>query len=57
MQRLNFPGGIILVSHDAKLIQDLDCQIWVCDNKTIKKYDGDFEDYREELIDKFVNTD
>ncbi len=54
---LNFPGGIILVSHDAKLIQDLDCQIWVCDNKTIKKYDGDFEDYREELIDKFVNTD
>jgi ATP-binding cassette subfamily F protein 1 len=54
---INFPGGIILVSHDAKLIQDLDCQLWVCNNKTITRYDGDFEDYREELIDNFTNTD
>jgi ABC-type multidrug transport system ATPase subunit len=26
-----FPGGVVLVSHDARLITSLDCEIWVCE--------------------------
>lgn len=26
-----FPGGVVLVSHDARLISSLDCEIWVCE--------------------------
>ena len=26
-----FKGGIILVSHDARLITAIDCEIWVCE--------------------------
>ena len=25
-----FPGGVVVVSHDARLISSLECEIWVC---------------------------
>ena len=46
----NFKGGVVLVSHDAKLISELECDLYICDNKKITKYDGDFEDYKEKMI-------
>ena len=45
-----FKGGVVLVSHDAKLISELECDLYICDNKKITKYDGDFEDYKEKII-------
>jgi ATP-binding cassette, subfamily F, member 1 len=53
----NFSGGIVLVSHDAKLIRDLDCQIYICDNGGIYKFEGNFNDYHDLVInelEKFV---
>ena len=53
----NFSGGIVLVSHDAKLIRDLDCQIYICDNGGIYKFEGNFDDYHDLVInelEKFV---
>jgi ATP-binding cassette, subfamily F, member 1 len=45
-----FSGGIVLVSHDAKLIRDLDCQIYICENGGLYKFEGDFDDYHDLVI-------
>ena len=50
-----FEGGVVLVSHDARLIERV-CEdptrseVWIVDNGTVTRYEGDFEDYREELL-------
>ncbi|GBG86757.1 hypothetical protein CBR_g42041 [Chara braunii] len=50
-----FTGGVVLVSHDSRLISRV-CEneerseIWVVDNGTVTRYDGSFEDYRTDLI-------
>lgn len=41
---------MILVSHDARLIQETDCQLWVIEDKSISEIDGDFDDYRREVL-------
>ena len=38
------------MSHDARLIQETDCQLWVIENKTINEIDGEFDDYRREVL-------
>lgn len=45
-----FEGGVVIVSHDARLITETDCALWVCGNNTVTAYDGGFEDYRDELL-------
>ncbi|EDO34786.1 predicted protein [Nematostella vectensis] len=47
-----FTGGVILVSHDARLILETECQLWVVENKEINEVEGDFDDYRQEILDK-----
>ena len=44
------PTGVILVSHDARLIQETNCTLWVVENKEINEIDGEFEDYRREVL-------
>ncbi|GAX24078.1 ATP-binding cassette, subfamily F, member 2 [Fistulifera solaris] len=41
-----FQGGMILVSHDMRLISQVANEIWICDNKTITKYDGDIQSFK-----------
>ncbi|KAH9608112.1 hypothetical protein KSS87_018668 [Heliosperma pusillum] len=49
-----FTGGVVLVSHDSRLISRV-CddeersQIWVVDNGTVEFFPGTFEEYKEEL--------
>jgi ATP-binding cassette subfamily F protein 1 len=49
-----FTGGVVLVSHDSRLISRV-CddeersQIWVVDNGQVEPYDGSFEEYKYEL--------
>ncbi|XP_064395208.1 ATP-binding cassette sub-family F member 1-like [Halichondria panicea] len=45
-----FTGGVILVSHDARLIQETSCQLWVIEEATINEIDGDFDDYKKEVL-------
>ena len=42
--------GVILVSHDARLIQETDCQLWVIENRSVSEIDGEFDDYRREVL-------
>jgi ATP-binding cassette, subfamily F, member 1 len=52
-----FSGGVVLVSHDSRLISRV-CEdekmseIWVVEDGTVNKYDGTFEDYKDELMEE-----
>jgi len=46
-----FKGGVIIVSHDERLIRDTGCQLSVIEDQTISQIDGDFDDYRHELLE------
>lgn len=45
----NFGGGMMLVSHDFRLISQVTDEIWVCANGTATKWDGDIFSYKEHL--------
>lgn len=45
-----FAGGVIIVTHDERLIRDTNCQLWVIENRGIAEIDGDFDDYRQEIL-------
>lgn len=54
-----FPGGMILVSHDFRLVSQVAEEVWVCDNQGILKWDGDIFSFKEHLrkqIDKDVKS-
>ena len=42
-----FKGGVILVSHDERLIRMICKELWVCGNGTVKSVDGGFDEYRK----------
>lgn len=46
-----FDGGMILVSHDFRLLSQVAEEIWVCDNKTVKpwKNAGGINSYKKSL--------
>jgi len=41
-----FKGGMVLVSHDMRLISQVAKEIWICDNKKIEKYKGDIQSFK-----------
>ena len=45
-------GGVIIVSHDERLIRETNCQLWVIEDQSIEEIDGDFDDYRKEVLDE-----
>ena len=47
-----FKGGVIIVSHDERLIRETNCQLRVIEDQTIKEIEGDFDDYRRELLEQ-----
>lgn len=44
-----FEGGMILVSHDFRLISQVTEEIWLCEKETITKWDGDILSYKKRL--------
>lgn len=44
-----YSGGLVLVSHDMRLISQVANEIWICDNKTIEKYRGDIMNFKMDL--------
>jgi ATP-binding cassette subfamily F protein 2 len=45
----NFTGGLVLVSHDFRLISQVAKEIWVVDNHTVSVWKGDIRSYKEHL--------
>merc|ERR1712139_103308 len=44
-----FSGGLVLVSHDFRLIGQVAKEIWVCDQKKVQPWDGDIQSYKKKL--------
>ena len=44
-----FEGGLVLVSHDMRLISQVAKEIWICDNKTVSKYKGDIQNFKMDM--------
>lgn len=50
----DFEGGMMLVSHDFRLINQVAEEIWVCENQTVSKWKGDIISYKTELKKKVM---
>jgi len=48
----NWAGGVICVTHDERLIRETECELYIIENQVINRMDGDFEDYRKELLEE-----
>ena len=44
--------GVIIVSHDSRLITETNCQLWVVEDQSIEEVDGDFLDYKQEVLEE-----
>ena len=45
-----FPGAVIMVSHDRYLIEACADRLWVVADHTVTPYDGDLDDYRRAVL-------
>jgi ATP-binding cassette, subfamily F, member 3 len=45
-----FPGAVIMVSHDRYLIEACADRLWVVADRAVKNFDGDLDDYRRLVL-------
>lgn len=48
-----FRGGVILVSHDERFIRLVCQELWVCENGSVTRIEGGFDEYRDILQEQF----
>jgi len=49
-----FEGGVVLVSHDFRLIDQVADEIWICEKQTVTKWEGDIISYKDHLKAKVM---
>lgn len=52
----NYSGGMVLVSHDMRLISQVAKEIWLVDNKTVSKFVGDINDFKRHLREQIKQS-
>jgi len=52
----DFGGGVLMVTHDERLIRATNCQLWIVEDQNIYEIEGDFDTYRREILDKLGET-
>ena len=45
----NFSGGLVLVSHDFRLIGKVANEVWLCEHKKVDVWKGDIMEYKKKL--------
>merc|ERR1719336_358468 len=50
----NFEGGLVLVSHDFRLINQVADKIWICEKETVTEWNGDIGAYKDHLKAKVM---
>jgi len=45
----HFEGGMVLVSHDFRLIRQVAKEIWMCDKKNVRPFKGDIQQYKQAI--------
>ncbi|KAJ7995127.1 hypothetical protein DPEC_G00241340 [Dallia pectoralis] len=48
-----FKGGVVLVSHDERLIRLVCKELWVCELGNVRRVEGGFDEYRDILQEQF----
>jgi len=46
----NFNGGIVVVTHDQRLIKECNCNLWVVDKQQIILWGKGFDNYKQSLL-------
>jgi ATP-binding cassette subfamily F protein 3 len=44
-----FQGGVLMVSHDVTMLQNVCTSLWVCDNGTVEQFPGDVQAYKKRI--------
>ena len=47
-----FPGAVVLVSHDEHLIELIADRLWLVADGTVRPFEGDIEDYRRLILER-----
>lgn len=45
-----FNGGIVIVTHDQRLIEECECTLWVVEKRDVTKWEEGFDDYKETIL-------
>jgi len=45
-----FNGGIVVVTHDQRLIEECRCTLWVVEKLGVTRWDAGFDDYKENIL-------
>ncbi len=48
----DYPGAVILISHDRHLIEASVDRLWLVADGTVAPYDGDLDDYRRDVLER-----
>src|SRR6185295_1477 len=52
VQAINdFPGAVVLVSHDRHLLELVADRLWLVADGTVRPFDGDLDDYERKVLD------
>ncbi|PIC26067.1 hypothetical protein B9Z55_018758 [Caenorhabditis nigoni] len=46
----NFNGGVLMVTHDERLVVQTKCELWIVEDQDIAPVDGDFETYKADVL-------
>ncbi|MGN6538392.1 MAG: ABC-F family ATP-binding cassette domain-containing protein [Mesorhizobium sp.] len=52
----DFPGAVILISHDRQLLEATADRLWLVKDGTVAPYDGDLDDYKTLVTGVSVNS-
>jgi ATP-binding cassette subfamily F protein 1 len=52
-----YTGGVVMVTHDARLVTQVEADLWICEKGGIHKFNGAFEEYRLALISDLANRE
>merc|ERR1712151_191781 len=52
-----FNGGLVLVSHDARLITQVECELWVVEDGTCYRFEKGFDGYRDKVLDQLAKRE
>jgi len=50
----DFTGGVVVVSHDFRLLDKIAKDIMVCENKTVTRWDGSIGEYKKNLQKRMI---
>lgn len=47
---VDFSGGVLVISHDQYFIKQICNEIWLVQNQTVRRFNGDFDEYKKYVL-------